>query len=319
MSWNKVIGHKRISNFLKNAIKSQRISHAYLLVGPDGVGKSFLALQFAKALNCLEDSGDSCDRCTACSKIDNTNHPDIYQIEPETKAGSIKIAQIREIQNKIYLKPYEGKRKVFIIREAGQMTEEAQNALLKVLEEPPADSILILVASTESSLLPTIVSRCQRIKFSNLGKDEVADILIRKFATDRNAAQILAYLSEGRLGAAISMKQHDVPLWREKILNGLLNQASGSLEQDFEEAQKEYQLMGLDILSSWYRDVLVCKVGTDSLSNIDRIEKINEEARRLSVDDIEKTLDGLSAAFISLKKNANPKLVFSVLIQKLRG
>jgi DNA polymerase-3 subunit delta' len=212
MSFSEIIGHDYPKSLLGRLLQTGLLPHAYLFEGPDGIGKRRMALEFAKAINC-ERSGrdgfnDACDQCPACGRVNSGNHPDVVQI---TAAGSfIKIEQIRELQDAIFLKPYMGRKKVYLIDEADRMNQEAANCFLKTLEEPPADSVLILMTSRPFALLPTIVSRCQRLRFLPLTSAQIEQYLISKQGVSGEDAKILAALSLGRLGMALETSADEV-------------------------------------------------------------------------------------------------------------
>ena len=162
MSFKEILGQEKTISILQNALMSSRLSHAYLFAGPTGCGKVFTAINFAKAINCLErpDSlHDSCGQCVCCKKIDSGNHIDVRRVSLLKGKSEILIDQIKQIQQQINLRPYEAKYKVFCISDADLMNEESQNALLKTLEEPPVKSIIILTTSKPHGLLPTVISR----------------------------------------------------------------------------------------------------------------------------------------------------------------
>ena len=168
MSFNNIIGNEKIKSYLQEFINNKAISHSYLFSGQDGIGKKLFAREFAKMILCLSDN-KPCNSCSSCIKFDSNNNPDFLQIEPD--GNSIKISQIREMQKNVYEKPILSNKKVFIIDESEKMTEEAQNSLLKTLEEPPEYMVIILISSNENKLLNTIKSRCLKINFLNIRMD----------------------------------------------------------------------------------------------------------------------------------------------------
>ena len=183
MSFQRILGQDQPKRIIQNALANNSVSHAYLFYGPESIGKKLTAVEFAKALNC-EVSGpkDNCGDCPACRKIDQGIHPDFFLLEPQKSSptgrnASIKVEEIRELQKKLAYLPYEAKTKVAIIDGAETMNPQAANTLLKTLEEPPASTILILIASNPYQLLPTLVSRCQGVKFHLLSTGAVRRIL----------------------------------------------------------------------------------------------------------------------------------------------
>src|SRR4030043_1378762 len=169
MSFKNVLGHSKPIALLQRAIRNEKVVNSYLFLGSEGIGKKYVALQFAKALNCLEteaEGGDACDHCTSCKKIDHALHPDVLLIEPEGQ--NIKVDQVRQLQKELAYKPYEGKRRVCILTAADRMAPNMSNILLKTLEEPPLHTVIILLTNHPRLLLPTILSRCQTIRFNSL-------------------------------------------------------------------------------------------------------------------------------------------------------
>ena len=167
MAFKDVLGHARPIALLQRAIKNEKVVNSYLFLGNEGIGKKDVALQFAKALNCLEGEvkrEDACDHCTSCKKIDHGLHPDVLLIEPEGQ--TIKVDQVRQMQRDLAYRPYEGKRRVCILTAADRMAPHISNTLLKTLEEPPLHTVIILLANNSRFMLPTILSRCQLVRFN---------------------------------------------------------------------------------------------------------------------------------------------------------
>ena len=184
MAWSRILGHEPVIARLRESLLRDRLSHAYLFVGPDGIGKGLVARELAKTVLCAESRDEACDGCRACRKVEHGNHPDVTVVErvrdsdKGTARSAILIDQVREeIQNTIGYKPFEGSHKVFIVSEADRLTEQAQNCLLKTLEEPPGHSLLVLVASRLEPFLDTVVSRCQVVRFRPLPTDLVERIV----------------------------------------------------------------------------------------------------------------------------------------------
>ena len=319
MSFKNIKGQDRAIAVLRNAVKNNRLSHAYIFCGPEGIGKRLTALNFAKLLNCqAEPDGDEacgCDECASCKKIDSLNHPDVFLFSPEKEGSSIGIEKIRAIIKDIGLKPYEARKKVYIIDNASSMTREAANAFLKTLEEPPPDSILILITQDLRDLAVTLVSRCQAVKFSSLGINEVKEILMNIYKVDAALAQVIAHLSSGRLGAALRYKDGDFLKKRARIINGLCSNTL--FDSDFDGASKTDLKLYLDIMLTWYRDILVAKVegpqGKMSMVNIDKKDALLKEAGRLEFSYLDNMIKQIISTGSFLDINANPKLTMSVL------
>jgi DNA polymerase III subunit delta' len=308
-------GQDSAISFLKLSIKNNRLSHAYIFAGPEGVGKRLIAINFAKALNCANMTGyEPCETCPSCKKINESSHPDVSIISPDKEGGSIKIEDVRKIIKDVYLKPFEARKKVYIIDGAESMKHEAANALLKTLEEPPADSILILIAENTNALFQTIVSRSQVVRFFPLKKNEIELILTKEYGVDETNAHILSHLSDGRLGEAIRFRDSDVFAKRASLIKNI---ASDSL--DLDNVNKDDVRLYLDILLSWYSDILNTKAGADALLlvNIDKKDIITNEARRLNFEYLEGVINSIVSTFTYLDQSVNQKLAMSVLGLKI--
>lgn len=220
MSFENIVGNDKIKEELKDAVKNNTISHSYLFSGEDGVGKKLFAKEFAKMILCLSDD-KYCNKCSSCIKFDSENNPDFVMLQPD--GNSIKIAQIREMQENVYKKPIVSDKKVFIIDDSDKMTEEAQNSLLKTLEEPPEYTIIILVTSNENKLLNTIKSRCLKIGFNNINKTELMQYISSKKIMENPSDNLLA-MSNGSIGKLIKINQNLEEYSEiEKNTNSLIN------------------------------------------------------------------------------------------------
>ena len=311
-------GQEAAVNFLKNSLKKNRLSHAYIFFGPGGVGKMLAALNFAKTLVCKNAvSYEPCGKCPACLKVDRKNHPDVFILKPDKEGGSIKIDEVRQLIKNMYLKPFEAAKKIYIIDEAQEMKHEAANALLKTLEEPPPDAVIILITDNLKSLFHTIVSRCQVVRFFPLKVREVKEILMKEHSIDEVKAHVLSCLSSGRLGEALKYKDEDI-FGRRDLVISQVSKASPS-GPSFDDVPKEKLTLYLDILLGWFRDILNIKAGADEsiLINIDKKNLIYEEAKRLTFGYLEGVIDNIVATFGYLDQNANPKLAMSVLAIKI--
>lgn len=178
MIFKNIIGNERNKELLKNIIDTNNIAHSYMFVGKDSIGKLLFAKEFAKAILCISKE-KTCNRCKSCIEFDTNNNPDFNILEPE--GNSIKIDQIRELTKKVYEKPVVSSKKVYIINDSEAMTKEAQNSLLKTLEEPPEYVTIILITSNENLFLPTIKSRCTKISFDRLTNEELANVLEKDY------------------------------------------------------------------------------------------------------------------------------------------
>jgi len=323
MGFEKIIGHDRIVNFLKTAIKSDRLAHAYIFEGQQGVGKRLTAIEFAKAVNC-KNNAFGCDTCTSCVKINKGNHPDIYIIEPDGK--SIKNKQIEEFQNNILLKPYESNKKVFIIEASDTMTISAQNRLLKILEEPPRYGIIILIAENFHSLLPTIRSRSQMIKFNKISKKLIEAYLMENYNIKDTEVSIFAGYADGSLGKAVNLYESDeFKSRRETVLDIIDEVIRGDKLKlldyvDFFEKNKEYISEILDFFTIWFRDLLLlAETGEDRhLLNIDKIDELKIHVNTVSYKTITKAIYTIEKTRKNIETNVNFSLSIETMLLNLQ-
>jgi DNA polymerase-3 subunit delta' len=190
---------------LRNIIRLRRIPNGLLFWGPEGVGKRFTALEFAKAVNCNEAEADNCGHCLSCQKIDHDNHPDVKIIRPGGKTRIIKVQTVEQIIELTAYRPFEGKRRVILLEDIERMNVQAQNYFLKTLEEPPSETTFVLITSAPSMLLPTIRSRCQKVRFGALRPESVAQILLSKRDLPPTVATAIAALSQGQVSRACDL------------------------------------------------------------------------------------------------------------------
>lgn len=310
MSFNDIINQKKAKDIISGQLKSGKIPHAYLFMGPGGVGRKKTALEMAKALNCTSTTAspasDPCDSCVSCSKIERGIHPDIqiidflWQSRLENKALEkqryIKIDTIRALQKDINLRPTEAVWKVFIIEPAEKITLDAANCLLKTLEEPPERTVLILLALHKDNLPATVVSRTQIINFSPLSEDEVASFLMQNFSVGKHEAREAAKVSEGSLSAAIQRSQEDYQEIKEvwqKIKSSSLSTAEVlSISQIFSKTSAEFlsELL-IQAKSDFRSDPVHFRSAIDSIISSQRL----------------------------IERNINPQMTLDVLLLKLSG
>ena len=328
-----VVGHDWVVALLKNSIARQRVSHAYLFTGPNHVGKRTLAVNLAQALNC-DDQDRPCGRCVACSKIRDGIRPDVrvvdlkYQAqifdEPLAQQRVLRIDTIRAIEGDVSLRPFEGLRKVFIIRDAETMTIEAANCLLKTLEEPPPHAVLMLTALDPRLLLPTIVSRCQVFSLRPVATELIEDELQRHYGVEDERARLLARLSGGRMGWAVAAAREPAVLaQREERLKQLLALPKMTRIDRLDYAEslsRQPRSIGevMELWVGWWRDVLLVKSGCAELaSNVNLSAVLEEQARRHDLKEIFGFIKAASQTVGQLERNANPRLALEVLVLDL--
>ncbi len=340
MGFQDIIGHDRAINILKGCMKKERIPHAFLFTGDDGIGKRLVAMNFSKALSCRKeavedlfsfdtepdtgihdtDQFDACDNCPQCTKIDKGNHPDMFMIAPEGDGGQITVSAIRELQESLSYKPFEGIWKIAVIDNADRLNQSAANAFLQTLEEPSSQSILILISSRPEMILPTIRSRCQRISFSPLPVNIMSGLLEEKFGNhDSDRSMLLSVLSGGRLGYALDedlIAQRD---WSFDLFRQMLDRLEDDAWDNRAEMEEWFNWAEL-----WLRDIAVFKATghTDFLINKDRANEIMEIAGGAILKDILKLARELYNIRGRLRFNLNKQLTFnytSLILKKMLG
>lgn len=326
MGFSEIIGQPRSLEILRSALGNGRLHHAYLFIGPEGVGKRTVALALAKALHCEQAANDFCDRCAACARIQSGNHPDVRVVEVLTDKKEITIQQVREVEKEINFRSFSGKRKVAIIDPATSLNLSSQNALLKTLEEPPRDSLLILIAGNSGALLPTLRSRCLRISFGPLARDEVAQYLTDKAGIDRDEARLRAALSMGSLGAALRLDKEEFLErrrdWAEKVsslIPGDYRAASAAAEAIA--GDKDEALEFLQWAETWYRDLLVHAVSENSAEtvNVDMLAEIRSQAAKERVETLLSTCAQTARAGARIRRNLNRRMVLERLFFNVVG
>lgn len=322
-----IIGQNSAIKILEAALEHKRWASSYLFAGPEGVGKRLTAIALAQALNCqdLEEKSkkiDACGQCLPCRKIAQGNHPDVQLVMPEEDKVSISIDQIREVQKNAFLTPMEGRQKVYIIDDAGSLGLEAMNCFLKILEEPPAGVVFILISKDILQLLETIISRCQLIKFSPLARKEVEAMLVKKGGLSEETAHLLSAISAGSAGVAFSYHDYGVVMEREnmvKLIDGLNMADISFLFREAERLSKDRNAaqVWLSLLVSFWRDILVSRifagppnnpVPQDLFINTDIYRQLDDKLKHRSVDTLKEQIEIILNTKALIKKNINPRL-----------
>ncbi len=326
MAFKDIKGQERAVEFFRNAVNGDRFAHAYLFFGPENVGKTLSARTLAKFLNCQnpvrEESLliDCCDVCLSCRKINNLNHPDVHWVAAQGKSKKISIDEVRTVQKEIALKAYEGKFKVFIIQDAQEMTPEAANSLLKTLEEPPKSSLLILISNNTSNILPTIISRCQIIKFYPLGYESIKKVLCEDYRLKADNAHFLSILSEGRLGRALSLNSEDALNKKNRLIEQACRRTPAvSPYYIFNLKDKKELAVQMRYLLNWFRDIFIFKIGGSDadIINADRIEQLRSRTRLFNFDDLGQIIGSIDEAYRLIGQNVNPKIALEVMLRRL--
>jgi DNA polymerase-3 subunit delta' len=306
---------------LLRAVRDRQLPPAYLFVGPAGVGKRATAFALAKALNCSSSDSDACDRCAVCLRIDRRLHPDIHLIEPQGQV--IKIDQIRQLQEALALQAYEGRVKVAILDDAGQLTVEGANSLLKILEEPPSQTLFVLVSQQLGNLPATLISRAQLLRFGLMAHDQIVPWL-RQHARDAGEAERLAHLSGGRPGAALTLDLDLVLEHRSEALH-LITQAlagdPGGLLASAEQWAKrkgDHQPL-FAMLLSLIRDLSVLRAGGQGaqLVHKDMRDALAPLTASLPAPTIWAIFEIVHATQEAIAHNVNPQLAFEVMFLKI--
>lgn len=324
-----VIGHEPSVRALRRAIAAERLHHALLLHGPEGVGKRTTALAVAAALLCREPSrpeGDACGACPSCSKVDKGLHADVKYVTLDKTV--IPIDAIRALRQEAGYRPFEGSHRVFVIDPADRLSLEAQNALLKTLEEPSASAHIILISSRPAHLLPTTRSRCQALPFGTLPPETLARHLAANGGLDLDQALRAARLSGGRLGAAQAMDLEEVDALRDRMIGVLHALAEDGprfavLEKAPDLGEDTEEISGcLDALSALVRDMMVLASGAspDLLISADRADELARLAERLSPDPhtFARMMERLRVARVDLDRSVNRKLLSETLLLDMR-
>ena len=319
MGLSAIIGHEKQLETLRLALANGRLHHAYLFVGPDGVGKRTVALSLARAVHCSERNNDFCGQCANCARIQAGNHPDVRVIEPLPGKKEISIQQIREIEKELNFRSFSGGRKIAVISPATLMNLTAQNALLKTLEEPPQGSVLFLIAPSAGGLLPTLRSRCLRLSFGPVPRDLLVGFLAAKGMNSAEAS-FLAAMSGGSPGAAVSIDGEELSERRRFWGDVLCALKTGDYRAATEAAEtlagnREETLKFLEWANTWYRDVLIHAVTQSSrdIINLDMAAQIEEHSAHSDIEQLLALLAQITAAGAQIQRNLNRRMVLENL------
>lgn len=340
MSFSQVLAQERAKAFLKGAIAAGRVSHAYLFAGPAGTGRGTTALAFCRVLNCLRpEGGDACGTCASCRRMADAealkNYPDLVEVVPDGQY--VKIDRIRELNRVLAFAPVYGRYRVCLIRKAEALRDEAANAFLKTLEEPPPGNVFILSATEPMNLLPTILSRCQRVSFQPLPREVMVPWLTSFGGVTREKAEILSRMSRGSLGWALRVSKGDFLKKRNRWLTAIRGfgalpwdavmemaftypegERSATLEAT--EGEKAGMLDMFWVWQTWFRDLLLLTAGMDAdrLYNGDHLDMLLQEAGSLSPEAAVLCLFTLDRACRELRTLRNGILVLEYTLMELK-
>ena len=321
-NWD-ILGHEWAVNILKKSLEQGRVRHAYLLTGPDGVGRRTLALRLAQALNCQQSStpGMPCGICRDCLLFYRQQHPDLTIITVGEGEQSIKVDQVREAQHALNLTPYQATYRVAILLNFQLATLSAANALLKTLEEPPPQVVMLLTAQDPEALLPTISSRCELIRLRPLSLSNLSKRLHQTHNIPEQQARLLAHVAGGRPGFALKMHQNPDELQRRvQWLDDLMDLINSSRLKRFDYAEilakDRDRIPGqLSVWSSFWRDVLlVSSQASVPFTNIDRIDQITDLARKVESRSAREIVEEIEHTIMLISQNINPRLALENLL-----
>jgi len=318
-----IIGHQEIIVLLKAAVKKDRISPAYIFTGPAAIGKKKIAMYFAKMLNCINRLEEPCGQCVSCVKIEASRSPDVILVTPAGKSNSIKIDNIREVKHEAALMPFEARYKFFIIDDADTMTQEASNSLLKVLEEVKTNSVFILITHSVSKILPTIMSRCAHIKFKSGSVQDIAEAMVKFYASSREEADFIAKFSDRCIGRAIMIKDADIADKKNKVINKVMRYMAAlnphMVFGEWKYSDRTVLKEDITYMLTWFRDIWLVKMMGDGslIYNSDRLDTIMKVVEDISLERLEMIINVLVTLSSYIDANVNTKLIVDKLLCEL--
>ncbi|MFZ5354225.1 MAG: DNA polymerase III subunit delta' [Bacillota bacterium] len=323
MKFTDIIGQPVLVDSLKRAVMEDKAANGYIFYGPEGCGKKLTAFVFALALNCRSQDGEiPCERCSSCIKFNTGNHPNIKVVKPT--GASIKIKQIRDVINEVSKTSFESGFKIIIIDKAEKMTHEAQDAFLKTLEEPPVNTVFMLLVENHHSLLQTVVSRCQVFPLKRVKHNDIEDFLRRSFNIDDAKVKLATAYSNGIIGRAVQILRNDSYFSRREnyiktimmLFEGTFVGLSNTLTELV--STREEAVAFLDFMLGWFRDVMVLleapEAAEDMVINIDKLKELTYSAEALTEKKLNSILNIITNTEKQLKHNVSIKNCMDVMI-----
>jgi DNA polymerase-3 subunit delta' len=317
MPFREIVGHSKSIAILQRIVTSGRIAHAFLFIGPEGTGRKMCAQAFIAALFCGKE--DACGDCPSCRKLAAGSHPDLHTLEPDGQF--IKIDQIRSLQRELAYRPYEAPRKACIIDGADRLNQSSGNALLKTLEEPPGNALLILLATTVDNVLPTIRSRCQQLLFSGIATEEI-ETFLRNRGTDAETAQVAASLADGSITRGLALCSEEIMANRTAIITAACNLHRQEMLPLFTlgemfDKDREKSTQAIELLTSFWRDMLLLRCGSGQVVNRDMLPLLQQESAKRSERTLMDNIEQLDRTRGAILRNANVRLALDVLSMRL--
>ena len=321
MPFADIMGHDRIIEVLRRSLCNGKTAHSYLFEGVPGSGRKKTAMMLIQALFCTVLPDDACGVCPSCRKIESGNHPDIHHIAPLPDKRDISIDQLREWQHILSLRPYEAPRKVCIIDPAERMSVNAANSLLKTLEEPPGNALIILLTENAGMLLSTVRSRCQLIRFAPLSPEHIVTLLERS-GMPTETASLIAPMSGGSLQRALELDNESLVVRREAVLSRVSQLSHNRIATIFDAAEelsgtRDATLELLDMLLSFFRDAVHLGAGNREIVNRSVRPAIESIAAQRSFPRNLELLERINATKRDVQRNANPKLALDNLFMAM--
>lgn len=317
-------GNERLKKIIKNSVVNKKYSHAYIIDGEEGLGKSLITNYFAKAIQCKENKDQPCNICKSCKSFNSKNNIDVFYISPTKKTLGVEVLREKVIKN-LLATPYENKYKIYIIDRCEKMTVMAQNLILKSIEEPPSHTIFFLMNRNSDSFLDTVKSRCITLKCKEVSKDEVISYLIN-IGVEKNKALEVANLSEGNIGTSLKiLKDEELQNERDEVITIIVSLDKINMIETFRVAKlfKEFNTdiqKILDFIIFFYRDIIIYKkTKLDKyIIQKDKEEIIKEEAEKFTLKNLYQKVDSIITGKRQLNNNCNPSLTIELMLLKIK-